>query len=290
MILRFVMGLVVALSLAGCGGGGDGGDETVRPVFPAGGVREADGTMAYCGDFQLVEWPPFRFENNTWGKGPITDGGQCIVAREGAMGTEFGWRWDWPLGDEFGFQHQPKGYPEIHYGLKPFFNVPSSTPAMPIRISEIQEMTVRYAVDMTAQGIYNLAFDMLLSPDDSFEIVSHEIMVWVHRSEGIYGVSGVIDSVTIDGVAYNFHRQDNFDSHGTTRPPDEIPDYTNSIQQFIGPEGQFIGTLDLAKFYDWLVDEGHVDSSYYVTVIEFGNEVIEGSGETWLREYEVTVR
>ena len=63
-----------------------------------------------------------------------------------------------------------------------------------------------------------------------------------------------------------------------------------SIQQFVGPEGRFSGTLDLAAFYDWLVDEGHVDPSYYVTAVEFGNEVIEGKGETWLDEYEVTVQ
>ena len=59
----------------------------------------------------------------------------------------------------------------------------------------------------------------------------------------------------------------------------EIPEHTVSIQQFVGPEGRFSGTLDLAAFYDWLVDEGHVDPSYYATAIEFGNEVIEGSGE-----------
>lgn len=91
-------------------------------------------------------------------------------------------------------------------------------------------------------------------------------------------------------MAYTFHRRDNFDPHGTTRPPDDTADYTNSIQQFVGPSGRFSDTLDLAAFYDYLVDEGHVDPSLYLAVIEFGNEVIEGSGETWLREYEVTVR
>ena len=70
----------------------------------------------------------------------------------------------------------------------------------------------------------------------------------------------------------------------------DVAEHTVSIQQFVGPEVRFSGTLDLAAFYDWLVDEGHVDPSYYVTAIEFGNEVIEGTGETWLDEYEVTVQ
>ena len=283
-----LMGL--ALMAAGCGGGGGDGGEIRQSAFQAGGVREADGTVAYCGDFAIPEWPPLRFENNVWGKLDVTDYEQCILAREGDMGIEHGWRWDWPLG-----RGQVKGYPEVHYGQKPnYAHLGSTTPDMPIRIADIAEMTVRYAVDMTAEGTYNLAFDMFLSPTNPPTTATHEIMVWVDRSEGIYGVGGgnaiVIDDVTIDGVAYTFHRQDNFDPYNITRPPDEIPDYTNSIQQFVGPEGRFSGTLDLAAFYDWLVDEGHVDPSYYVTVIEFGNEVIEGSGETWLREYDVTVR
>ena len=294
-ILQFVQFAALAalvLTLAACGGG-DGDDETARPVFPTGGVREAEGAVAYCGDFQLVEWPPLRFENNTWGRLGLTDYDQCILAREGEAGIEFGWRWDWPPD-----RGQVRGYPEVHYGLKPFFDVPSSAPDMPIRISDIQEMTVRYDVDITAEGIYNLAFDMLLSPDASFKVVSHEIMVWVDRSEGLYGVGGegaIFDSASIDGAAYNFHRQDNFDPYNITQPPGEVPDYTNSIQQFLltdcpCPANRYSGTLDMAAFYDWLVDEGHVDPSYYVTVIEFGNEVVEGTGETWLREYEVTVR
>ena len=181
-IVQFAAAVALTLTLAACGGGSGGDDDTSHLAFPSGGVRQADGTVAYCGDFQLVDSPPLRFENNTWGifdaktfpqrRDKVIVGEQCILAREGAMGIEFGWRWDWPLGEEVGYQYQPKGYPEVHYGLKPFFDVPSSAPDMPIRISDIQEMTVRYAVDMTAEGIYNLAFDMLLSPDSSFEIVS----------------------------------------------------------------------------------------------------------------------
>lgn len=289
----FLVGL--ALMVVGCGGGGDGDagtGSTMQPAFPEGGVREADGTVAYCGDFALPEWPPLRFENNVWGKLDITDYEQCILAREGAMGIEHGWRWRWPLGAEFGYQYQVKGYPEVHYGQKPFFDLPSSVPTMPVRISDIREMTVRYAVDMTAEGQYNLAFDMLLSPTNPPTTVTHEIMVWVDRSEGFIAQPEeyFVEEVTIGGVTYDFYRRDNFDPYLTTRPPDEIPEHIISIQQFVGPEGRFSGSLDMAAFYDYLVDEGHVDPSYYVTVIEFGNEVIEGTGETWLREYEVTVR
>ena len=92
------------------------------------------------------------------------------------------------------------------------------------------------------------------------------------------------------GMTYDFHRRDNFGPFITTHAPDEVPDYTNSIQQFIGLEGRFSGNLDLAAFFDRLVDEGHIDPSYCVMIVEFRNEVVEGSCETWLRGYDVTVR
>ena len=139
---------------SGFDGGGDDGTDPMRSVFPAGGVRQADGTVAYCGDFQLVDWPPLRFENNTWGNRPRgthyepipeSEYEQCILAREGDDGIEFGWRWDWPLD-----RGHVKGYPEVHYGQKLWFwSHGSSAPDVPIRIADIDEMTVRYDVDMT---------------------------------------------------------------------------------------------------------------------------------------------
>ena len=291
-MLQFIA-VAVTLILAACGGGSGGDDDTPQALFPSGGARQADGTVAYCDDFQLVDWPPLRFENNTWGKGPLM-GEQCILAREGAMGIEFGWRWDWPLGDEIGYQHQPKGYPEVHYGKKPWFVNPSSAPDVPVRVSDIEELTVQYAVDMTAEGEYNLAFDMILASDNppTPDGVTHEIMVWMDRTEDINPQSEryFVEEVTINGVSYDFYRRDNFDPYISTRPPDELPEHTRSIQQFVGPERRFSGTLDLVAFYDYLVDEGHVDPALYLAVIEFGNEVLEGAGETWLRQYEVTVR
>ena len=314
-IVQFVAAALLTATFAACGGGGDGGGDPDAIRFPAGGVREADGTVAYCQDFQLVDWRPLRFHNDTWGNGypyhappdlvpiPDTDYEQCILAREGDAGMEFGWRWDWPLD-----RGHVKGYPEVHYGMHWHYGYGKSTaPDVPIRIADIEEMTVRYDVDVTAEGVYNLAFDLFLSPDASGTETTHEIMVWVDMTGGLYGVTPqyarsdgtIIDNidhnVTIDGVDYDFHRQDDFDPYGAIRSPGENPDWTSSIQQFVPadcpcPANRYSGTLDLATFFDWLVDEGHVDPSSWVRVIRFGNEVIEGTGETWLREYEVTVR
>ena len=314
MLKTIVIGCVMALILSGCGGGGsEGGDpDTVR--FPAGGMREADGTRAYCKPNQLVRWGALRFHNDTWGNDypygipadhvPIIEYEQCILAREGNAGIEFGWRWDWPLD-----RGHVKGYPEVHYGIHFDYGYGKSTaPDVPVRIADIEEMAVRYDVDISAEGKYNLAFDLFLSPDASGGETTHEIMMWVACTEGLrHGVtpryirsdgtiSDSIHNVTIDGADYDFYRQDGFDPYNVTRSPDEIPEWTaQGIQQFIPAdcphaEGRHSGMVDLAAFFDWLVDEGHVNPSSWVRVIRFGTELIEGTGEVWLREYEVTVR
>ena len=292
--------LLTCLVCVGCGGGG-GGDAS-RVIFPAGGVREADGTMAYCEDYALVSWGSLRFHNDTWGNNagpyhfapsdmiPIPDAEheQCILAREGDAGIEWGWRWDWPLD-----RGHVKGYAEVHYGMQWYYGHGTSTaPDIPIRIADIDEMTVRWDVDLTAEGIYNLAFDIFLSPDASGTETMHEIMVWVDRNNfgNPSSEQHFLQDVTIDGVTYEFWRHDDFDPYGATRSPDDIPEWTNNFRAFLGPEGRHSDTLDLAAFFDWLVDEGHADPSSWVRVIRFGTEIIEGTGEVWLREYEVTVR
>ncbi len=53
---------------------------------------------------------------------------------------------------------------------------------------------------------------------------------------------------------------------------------------------QFIGTLDLKKFPVYLVNRDVIAADDYVSVVELGNEVKHGTGELWLKEFEVNVR
>ena len=91
-----LLGALTLIAACGGGSGGNDGNEVRRSAFQVGGVREADGTVAYCGDYATPQWSPLGFVNNVWGKEGITDYEQCILARDGDMGVEHGWRWGWP--------------------------------------------------------------------------------------------------------------------------------------------------------------------------------------------------
>ena len=310
----FLAGL--ALMVAGCGGGGsddassaergrpaadptDPPDYLKRALNPV-GIMEADGTIAYCEDYAQPSQGPYRYENNVWGKELVgeEDYDQCVLERTVGVSTEYGWRWDWPLGEGM-----VKAFPEVIYGFKPWWSLPSTTPLLPIRVVDVREFTVRYDVDMTAAGFYNLAFDWWLTDTgtpaiDSWldtKTIRYEIMVWLDRSEQWTRTPcsepwcGV--EAMVDGRSFYLFREDDFVA---------LPDDDRAIWTIIvfmptqasvgGTDKRFTGVLDVVAFLDYLVDEGHIAPDLYIADIELGNEVIEGTGEVWLRDYEVTVR
>ena len=98
--------------------------------------------------------------------------------------------------------------------------------------------------------------------------------------------------VTIDGRDYELCRRVDFDPYfaGESRPEEYDEADRLDIIQFVDHESYLSGDLDLALFLDHLLVWGYIVPSDYPAVIEFGNEVTYGAGETWLRKYEVTVR
>ena len=59
---------------------------------------------------------------------------------------------------------------------------------------------------------------------------------------------------------------------------------------FVSHTDRFGGTLDLKQFLDYLVDRQIVSADDIVNDIQFGNEVKRGTGELWLKRFDVTVR
>ena len=149
--------------------------------FPSGGVRQANGTMTWYGDFQLLDWPELRFKDNTWGRGPVADGEQCIVAREGDDGLEFGWRRNWPElpDDNIHLRYEIKGFPNVRCGQHPW-QTNSRPPYAPVRIVDISRASVSSDVGLETWDLYNPAFDLFLTsdhPPTGWDNVTTEIMV-----------------------------------------------------------------------------------------------------------------
>ncbi len=233
--------------------------------------------QTFCyGDGHQLRTPHFTYLNNAWGRGDITDYEQCLLKRVVGDNTEYGWRWRWPQGTG-----GVKAYPEVIHGHVPWWRHPLTLSDLPRRISSINKLQVNYDVEMTVQGVYNLAFEMWLTIEKPpTRNITHEIMIWVDRTFEPQSREFLVTQVEIDGVAYDLYINPEF---GHFESPFKYIAFASHTDQFRG-------TLNFEKFLNYLVDNGHLTADHYVNSVELGNEVIEGTGETWIKKLQIDVQ
>ena len=253
-------------------------DPTVPPVDPTSipPVEEA------CGDWEELRETNYRYVNNVWNKGRITDYEQCVMRRVVGGEDQYGWRWRWPSTSD-----DVRAYPEVLFGQRPW-DFSSTTTRLPRRLSSIRQLSVDYEVYLTAEGAFNLAFSMWTTSDHPPDPdgILHEIMIWVDWQRFYPG--GEDEHVAdgeIDGAEFSLYVR----QHATD--PETHPSLVG--QKFLGflmHADQFSGTLNLHAYLKYLVDHGYLPADHYLDEVELGNEVMNGSGELWLKTFEVTVR
>ena len=271
--LAALVGSVVLL-LAGC--------EQVKEPLPS-SFSTAD-VDTYCRDWARLRNAGFVYENNVWNHGSIgrENRTQCLLKRVVDGKAQYGWRWQWPRGNG-----EVKAYPEVIYGHKPW-STSSTTANLPRRISAIDELSVVYDVELQARGRYNLAFDVWVTNSDrpTPSSITHEIMIWVgERARAWEPYPGYLAArVTIGGAAYDLTIKPHADWLGEHGAPDV------AYIAFNARTAQTSGSIDVKEFLDYLTENGHLPADGYVASVELGNEVMHGSGEVWLRSYEIGVK
>lgn len=252
-----------------------------------------------CRDWEELRQARYVYKNNVWNKGTITDYEQCVMRRVVDGEDQYGWRWRWPyqgpsvaaLSPDANYHqpgHEVRAYPEVVHGKGPWDTL-STMSNLPLRVSEVRQIRVDYESYLAAEGDYNLAFSMWLTSDTpgTPEGVSHEIMIWVDRTDWAPGgPEDHVAEVEIDGSEYALFVRQNAND----------PDAHASLvgQKYIAfakYTDQFSGTLNLEKFLEYLVEYGHIPGDHYVNDVELGNEVLDGSsGVFWLKSFDVQVR
>ena len=284
---RYFFMAAIMLAAAGCGGGSGvvktPEPPTETPIGPPPAPPEPPDTVQeFCEDWKQLESHAFHYLNNVWGKGSIANYGQCLLKRVVDGDPRYGWRWRWPSGGNL-----VKAFPEVIYGHKPW-HPSSTTTALPRRISSIGNLSVDYGVRMEAEGSYNLAFVMYGTNSETPTpgTITHEIMIWVgDRSRAWEPQSSYYkreDDVAVDGANYALY----------------INPYANWLDQgppsfkfiaFNSHTAQLSGTLDLKSFIDYLIEIGELTAETYISSVELGNEIDNGTGEVWLDRYRVDV-
>ena len=229
-----------------------------------------------CTDQASINSASYRAENNTWGKGALRGWSQCIGLGTGAGGVLLG-RWTWSWSNSAG---NVTGYPEVIFGQKP--GKQSTSIVLPKKISSIRVATVAYDVASTHTGSGNTAFDIWLTntPNPSaFAVppITHEIMIWLETYGDMRPDGTLVEVATIDGSLYSVFVAEN------------VGQGWRYIAFQSATPRLGAATIDLAAFLSYVRYKGLATGDEYLASIEFGNEVISGTGETLLNSYAVLV-
>ncbi len=270
-----VLGTVL---IAACNGAAEPGQMKSAPI-------SENAAALICGDNAQVDSDIGRLTNNVWNKQAIGDAPykQCIVARESANGKEYGWAWSWPMDS-----NTVVAYPETVIGWKPWAGGVSTDKRLPIRIDAIETLRLSYDIETDSNATHNLATSIWLTrsgktglfprPDD----ISTELMIWTDDT-GFSPGGEYVGDVTIDDLGFEiWWGKDWGDNSGTVSNRWSYIAYRAKTRTRST-------TLDIKKILQDAVNRGMISAEHYVPSIEVGNEVINGTGETWIRSLTLEV-
>ena len=233
----------------------------------------------HCGEWKVLKLGEYELHNNVWGKGSITNFRQCVFTKKPALSDyQFGWSWNWPEVD-----YTVKSYPSVLYGRKPW-NDYSTTHRLPVKVSKLESLKVEYALSEQSVGAMNLLLELWVTdtPTPSPYNRTREIAIHMYQKEWPAQGGDFVESLVIDETRYDFHKND-----AIIVPGD---DHKWAYLAFVNSGWpKYQAKVDVKKFVDYLVENGHMSKDEYIVSVELGNEITEGQGETKVKKFQVDV-
>ncbi len=284
--VHWVKLLPLAAAVSACGtastsdGGASGPESATAPLSAAPG-KASEGVTANCDAWSTHSDGPYKYENNVWGANKVKGKyEQCLLRRTREGREEVGWSWRFP-----GFDPSVFAYPQIIFGWKPWSGGEPTDARFPLKVADARNLSLHYEVETEAEGSYNLAPEIWLTESGEWskepkpKTITAEIMFWMDYKEGARPAGKVVETPTFDGVTYELWKADEIGDKG------DGEGWT--LYSFKSPTVQHRGTISIHQLLAHLVQKGHVDPNHYVASVEFGNEVMGGSGTTWVKRFEV---
>ncbi len=220
------------------------------------------------GSFKVSE---YIVANNCRGKGSITNFSQSVNVKFNAKGMDLGFNWQWPSN----INNNVKAYPEIIFGWKPWSNL-STTELIPIRVSASDTICVSYDnIETNFNGVGNTSLDIYItsSQTPSVSLITKEIMIWV-KNYGQIPRGSQIASVNIDGVEYDLY----------------IENMNWTCLTFVNQYNTNITNVNIHKFLEYLILAHYITNSEFLSSIEFGNEIVSGTGSTTIKNFQIQIK
>jgi Glycosyl hydrolase family 12 len=218
----------------------------------------------------------FTVENNQWGIPSNGQGSSTIFTETVNNQPGFGWAYDITSGTGVTI------FPEVGYGWTPNGNVSwGGNPVIP-QLSENQSITATFqmASQHSAGSTWDFAYDIWITSAShpSSTTGSYELMIWLdHENQGPWSTQGPQGLVTIDGVSYQ-----RYTNSGAA-------DWTCLSYVNQGAGIYQSSNFSISDVVNDAASKFGISSSFYVASIEFGNEVVVGSGMTEIFQWQIDV-
>lgn len=257
-----------------------------RPAQAAGPLVVPGASILSCGNAAGVDAPYGRVVNNRWNQASAGAGDwqQCLIGRPGPGGQqELGWAWRWPTRDGL------YAYPHVLVGLSPWHAAPSNDPRFPRRLADTRVLRFTHDFEQLGSGKQNLAADIWITtrapvpgapPDPS--ILKAELMVWLHASPGLVDPAArPVGEALVQGERWPLHVRAGWAdaSGGSTQ--------RWTLISYHAPHMRLAGTVDVQALLQDAQARGLLAPGDWVTGVELGNELVSGSGHTWVRQFSV---
>jgi hypothetical protein len=239
------------------------------------------GVTSDCENYSVQTHGSLQIMNNAWAREKASGAYEQCVLRRGADGQEqFGWTWAWP-----GFEPEGYGFPEIIFGWKPWSGA-STDAKLPLQISALKELSVRYAVSTESTGKISLSAAVWLTSSGQATApnplaIADEITIWLDYPEGATPIGEGLGSLAVDGVDYELFHAPNHGDRGNGQGWD--------LYYLKGPSQRLQGALKLDRFLEAMQGKQLISPDHFVASVELGNELMSGSGTTWVSDFNVVV-
>ncbi|TVZ40899.1 glycosyl hydrolase family 12 [Alteromonadaceae bacterium 2753L.S.0a.02] len=241
-----------------------------------------------CEPFSATQTPIGDFQNNVWNQQAAGDfkWRQCVLKKQTSQGTKYGWSWQWP----------PKGtevyaQPQVTLGQTPWVGHKTPYPGYPISLASLNSLSVSYQTETNSNGAYNLATTFWITSANNIPTIAHkesiaaELMVWTYASPGFYNhpAGKKVAEMLASGENWEVWVQQNW--HDTSGVQNNRWVYI----AFRSKSNRFSADYDATAMINFAVERGYLKRNLYIADIQLGNEVMSGTGETWVDKFAVSI-
>ena len=208
--------------------------------------------------------------NNKWGGGEVPTGTQEVYYNSG---NDYGWRWNWPSTTT-----TVKGYPSVVSG---WHWTAGYTPnsGLPVKLAAHKRVdtNVTYAFVNTT-GAYNAAYDLWFHTINNATWANDptdEVMVWLNRNGDVSPAGSYKETVTLAGTQWDLYV-----GHVSSW----------NVYSFVRKVPATSAALNMTDFTDYLQGKQYLSQDKYLSSVEFGTEIYNGSGAFRLFDRQVNVK